>query len=126
MQYSLKSGDSERRNVIFNQNEVRQYCKIIGRIYDGTVPPLMCAQLWPEFEMFQVFIGERIKLARTEVKKYENLESDIQYCAYLTHKSFNKVKQFDQYIFELKINKNYKTCMIIEQLFIGEGNANEV
>lgn len=120
MRFSLKSGDTEAQHVRFREQNVRNYCEIIGYNYDGVVPTLMCAQLWPKFEMFQSFLGEEIMLVRTKVEKYENLESNIQYCAYLTHKRSTKVKQFDQFIFELKINNNDKTCMIIEQTFIKE------
>ena len=47
----------------------------------------MCAKLWPKFKMFQIFKGEAIRLVRTNVEMFENLESDIQYYAYLTHKN---------------------------------------
>ena len=76
--------------------------------------------MWPKFKMFQIFKGEAIRLVRTNVELFENLESDIQYYAYLTHKKSEKVKQFDRFIFKLEINKNNKTCMIIEQTFISE------
>lgn len=120
MQFSLKSGTSEACHFAFHEEDVRRYCDMIGRVYDGTVPPLMCAKLWPEFNLFRSFMGKKIMLKRTRVNQYEKLECGIQYCVYLTHKRTNKVKQFDQYIFELKINKNNKTCIIIEQTFIEE------
>lgn len=120
MQYSLKSGANETREFKFHSEDVRIYCSVIGKEYDGTVPPLMCAKLWPKFKMFQIFKGEAIRLVRTNVEMFENLENDIQYCAYLTHKKSEKVKQFDRFIFKLEINKNNKTCMIIEQMFISE------
>ncbi|GGG98777.1 protein VraC [Staphylococcus pragensis] len=120
MQFSLKSGTSEARYVSFREEDVRRYCDVIGRVYDGTVPPLMCAKLWPEFNLFQSFMRKKIILKRTRVTQYEKLECNMQYCVYLTHKRTTKVKRFDQYIFELKINKNNNTCMIIEQTFIEE------
>lgn len=120
MRYSLKSGANEAKEVVFHSEDVRIYCSVIGKEYDGKVPPLMCAKLWPKFEMFQIFKGEAIRLVRTNVELFENLESDIQYCAHLTHKKSEKVKQFDRFIFKLEINKNNKTCMIIEQTFISE------
>ena len=66
------------------------------------------------------FKGEAIRLVRTNVEMFENLESDIQYYAYLTHKKSEKVKRFNRFIFKLEINKNNKICMIIEQTFISE------
>ncbi|RIL71383.1 protein VraC [Staphylococcus devriesei] len=120
MQFSLKNGDTEAQRVIFKDQDVRNYCEMIGYEYDSVVPTLMCAQLWPEFKVFQSFSNEEIMLVRTKVEKYENLESDMQYCAYLTYKKSYKVKRFDQFIFELKINNNNKTCIIIEQTFIKE------
>lgn len=87
MQYSLKSGANETREFKFHSEDVRIYCSVIGKEYDGTVPPLMCAKLWPKFKMFQIFKGEAIRLVRTNVEMFENLESDIQYYAYLTHKN---------------------------------------
>ncbi|MDY4022122.1 protein VraC [Staphylococcus borealis] len=118
MQFSLKSGTSEMITIEFHEHDVRSYCDVIGRAYDGIVPPLMCAKLWPKFKMFQVFKGKPIRLVRTNVEKFENLEIDMQYCAYLTYKSCDKIKQFNRFIFKLEINKNNKTCMIIEQTFV--------
>ncbi|WP_394856295.1 protein VraC [Staphylococcus borealis] len=118
MQFSLKSGTSEMITIEFHEHDVRSYCDVISRAYDGIVPPLMCAKLWPKFKMFQVFKGKPIRLVRTNVEKFENLEIDMQYCAYLTYKSCDKIKQFNRFIFKLEINKNNKTCMIIEQTFV--------
>ena len=84
----LKSGANETREFKFHSEDVRIYCSVIGKEYDGTVPPLKLYFL--NLKCFQIFKGEAIRLVRTNVEMFENLESDIQYYAYLTHKNLKK------------------------------------
>lgn len=54
MQLYLKDG-MEIREVQFTNEEVQNYCELLNIKYDHYVPTLMCAKLWPQFELFQSF-----------------------------------------------------------------------
>ena len=41
--------------VQFTNEEVQNYCELLNIKYDHYVPTLMCAKLWPQFELFQSF-----------------------------------------------------------------------
>ncbi|MDU6780129.1 MAG: protein vraC, partial [Staphylococcus epidermidis] len=50
MQLYLKDG-MEIREVQFTNEEVQNYCELLNIKYDHYVPTLMCAKLWPQFEL---------------------------------------------------------------------------
>lgn len=121
MLYSSNDGASEKIEIFFNEQEVREYCKVVGRTYKGVVPSLMCAKVWPKFKLFQKFVQEDILLVRTTCEELESLKCSLKYDAYLIHKSTRNFKKYVQYIYELKINKDNRQCIFIRQTFIKIG-----
>lgn len=119
MQHYLNDGaKSEIRDIRFNEDEVRNYCQIIGKEYKGYVPELFCAKLWPEFTLFQEFINEKIYLKETKVYQTNKLVTCTNYKAELRKIEVRKIKNFNKYTYTLKINKDNNNCIYIEQTFI--------
>ncbi|PTK29495.1 protein VraC [Staphylococcus hominis] len=126
MRYSSNDGAYEKIEIDFNEQEVRAYCEVVERTYKGVVPPLMCANVWPKFKLFQKFQQEHILLVRTTCEEFESLKCRLKYEAYLTHKSTKKFKTYIQYIYDLKIYKDNRQCIFIRQTFIKKEVNDEV
>ena len=73
MQLYLKDG-MEIREVQFTNEEVQNYCELLNIKYDHYVPTLMCAKLWPQFELFQSFSKKPIILKETHIKTQHQLQ----------------------------------------------------
>ena len=82
MQLYLKDGMEIR--------EVQNYCELLNIKYDHYVPTLMCAKLWPQFELFQSFSKKPIILKETHIKTQHQLQVDCTYEATL-HKVSQKL-----------------------------------
>ena len=117
MERYLKDGH-EVREVIFNDKEVDIYNQLFGDQLTNSVPPLMCAKLWPEFTLFQEFIENEILLKETEVTQIQPLSVNEYYLAHMYIVGCKKVRQYMKYIVKLEINKNKYKCISITQTFL--------
>ena len=79
---------------------------------------LMCAKLWPQFELFQSFSKKPIILKETHIKTQHQLQVDCTYEATLHKVSQKLIKNIIKYTYGLEINKDKKHCMYIKQIFI--------
>lgn len=77
MQLYLKDG-MEIREVQFTNEEVQNYCELLNIKYDHYVPTLMCAKLWPQFELFQSFSKKPIILKRHTLRHNINFKSIVR------------------------------------------------
>ena len=91
MQYYLKDGE-ERRTVTFHESDVQKYCLLFNIEFNGHVPTLMCAKLWPEFEIYKSFVKETLILKETYIKEINKLVTNEDYSAILRKISENNQK----------------------------------
>lgn len=117
MQLYSKDG-MEIREVQFTNEEVQNYCELLNIKYNHYVPTLMCAKLWPQFELFQSFSKKPIILKETHIKTQHQLQVDCTYEATLHKVSQKLIKNIIKYTYGLEINKDKKHCMYIKQIFI--------
>lgn len=117
MRHYLNDGH-EVREVIFDDKEVDVYKQLFGDELTNSVPPLMCAKLWPEFTLFQEFTENEILLKETEVTQIRPLSVNEYYLAHMYIVGCKKVRQYMKYIVKLEINKNKYKCISITQTFL--------
>lgn len=119
MQYSSIDG-MENKIIKFDKVQVSQYKQLFDLTYyrDEEVPPLYCAKLWGQFELFRQFRQSTIKLVRTTINQVNKLEVGKDYCGQMTMLSCKTFKRYKRYEFLLEINKNNAKCISIKQIFI--------
>ena len=110
MQLYLKDG-MEIREVQFTNEEVQNYCELLNIKYDHYVPTLMCAKLWPQFELFQSFSKKPIILKETHIKTQHQLQVDCTYEATLHKVSQKLIKNIIKYTYGLEINIKNIVCI---------------
>lgn len=112
--------------IQFIEADVRAYCALFQQQYTGKVPVLMCAQLWPHFDLFSQFLNDKIILTETRVAKNKELIVDQSYHAHLTCISQRQIKNITKYQFCLQLIIQEEVCVEIEQTFIKEGGSGAV
>ncbi|WP_436854931.1 hypothetical protein [Staphylococcus caeli] len=118
MQPCLNDGH-EAIIIQFNGEEVEAYKQLFGDTSPSNqVPPLYCAKLWPQFELFQPFMKKAILLKETQVTQIYDLEVNSHYLAEIYTIEQKKVRQFMKYVLKLEINKNENKCITITQTFM--------
>jgi hypothetical protein len=119
MQYSSTDG-TESKIVQFRSSSVASYKQLFNsnQYGDDEVPPLYCAKLWGQFELFQQFRHSAIKLIKTNIEQMTQLKTDEDYIAQMTIKNCKNIKQYKRYEFLLEIYKNNLKCISINQTFI--------
>lgn len=121
MQPYLNDGE-ETLQVSFSLDEVAQYYSLLKQPTSKTVPPMLCACVWPKFKMFQAFAKETLLLTETVINNFHDIYVENQYTAKLTKIKQRKIKQFIQYTYNLEINKNSIKCINITQTFLERVN----
>lgn len=125
MQYSLNGG-SEWQSIYFSQQLVTDYKDLFQlKLGDtGEVPPLLCARVWPNFKLFQIFKNRSIALVCTDLTQHYKLNCDITYQAKLTCKKVKQLKKYTKYTFVLEIFEHHSLCLAITQQFIERRSEN--
>lgn len=119
MQYSSIDG-TESKIVQFRSSSVASYKQLFSsnEYGDEEVPPLYCAKLWGQFELFQQFRHSSIKLIKTNIEQIAQLKIDQDYIAQMTIINCKNIKHYKRYEFLLEIYKNNLKCISINQTFI--------
>lgn len=119
MQYSSTDG-TESKIVQFRSSSVASYKQLFNSNQYGEdeVPPLYCAKLWGQFELFQQFHHSIITLSKTNIKQIEKLKVNEDYIAQMSILKCENIKQYKRYHFLLEIYKNNIKCISINQTFI--------
>ncbi|MDG0821919.1 MAG: hypothetical protein L0L52_06045 [Staphylococcus equorum] len=117
MHYCLKDGHEEQE-IIFIEEEVVAYNQYFNQRPLNKVPPLYCAKLWPEFQLFQQYANRNILLKETEINYSKPFETNETYLAYMCIVEKKKIKSFTKYIFKLEIHKNSEKYITIKQTFL--------
>lgn len=117
MHYCLKDGHEEQE-IIFNEEEIIAYNQYFNQRPVNKVPPLYCAKLWPEFELFQQHANRNILLKETGINHTKALETNETYLAHMCIVEKRKIKSFMKYTFKLEIHKNCENYITINQTFL--------
>lgn len=119
MQYSSADG-TENKVVQFQSSCVASYKELfdLNQYDNNEVPPLYCAKLWGQFELFQQFRHSAITLSKTNIEQIAKLKVNEDYIAQMTMLSCKIIKQYKRYQFLLEIYKNNAKCISINQTFI--------
>ena len=117
MHYCLKDGHEERE-IIFNEGDVIAYNQYFNQYPLNKVPPLYCAKLWPEFQLFQQYANRNILLKETEIDHTKSLETNETYLAHMCMIEKKKIKSFMKYTFKLDVHKNSEYYITIKQIFL--------
>lgn len=118
MPYYLNNG-VEKIHFSFDVDFVKQYCALMQLEYSETdVPPLCCAKLWPQFQMFQSFVGQSITLRSTELQQCEPLHINKDYLATLQCIEVRRIRSFRKYTFQLHITDERNEVLTITQTFV--------
>jgi len=113
------NGGHEIKIIQFDGKEIDAYKQLFGDNSTSIlVPPLYCAKLWPQFELFQPFMKKSILLKETQVTQIYDLKVDSHYLAKIYILEQKKVRQFMKYVLKLEINKNEYNCITIIQTFM--------
>lgn len=119
MQYSSNVG-SEWQFIYFSQQLVTDYKDLCQMKHGATdeVPPLLCARVWQNFKLFQIFKDRSIALVSTDLTQHHKLNCDMTYQAKLTCKNIKQLKKYTKYTFVLEIFEHHSLCLAITQQFI--------
>ncbi|MBE5661861.1 protein VraC [Staphylococcus sp. SS21] len=125
MQHYL-SDSSQRLNVAFTKDSVTAYYQCFNQYFIKEVPPLMCASLWPKFEIFKQYANSELILTKTAIDQTEKIEVDTTYVATLEDIECQKIRNITRYTMALTLIKNNQHVITITQTFIKVMDQNEI
>ncbi|HEI7403199.1 TPA: protein VraC [Staphylococcus aureus] len=107
MQHYLLDSN-QRLNVSFSKDSVAAYYQCFNQPYRKEVPPLMCASLWPKFDLFK-------KYANNQTQK---IEVDTIYVGHLEDIECRQTRNITRYTMALTLTKNDQHVITVTQTFI--------
>ncbi|MBE2152657.1 protein VraC [Staphylococcus argenteus] len=125
MQHYL-ADSNQRLNVIFSKDSVAAYYQCFNKTFIKEVPPLMCASLWPKFEIFKQYSESELILTKTAIDQSEKIETDMTYVACLEEVKRQQIRHITRYTMTLTLFKNNQHVITITQTFIKVMNQSEI
>ncbi|SGX18882.1 protein vraC [Staphylococcus argenteus] len=125
MQHYLPDSN-QRLNVIFSKDSVAAYYQCFNKPFINKVPPLMCASLWPKFEIFKQYSESELILTNTAIDQSEKIETDMTYVACLEEVKRQQIRHITRYTMTLTLFKNNQHVITITQTFIKVMNQSEI
>lgn len=78
MQHYLLDSN-QRLNVSFSKDSVAAYYQCFNQPYRKEVPPLMCASLWPKFDLFKKYANSELILTKSAINQTQKIEVEMKF-----------------------------------------------
>lgn len=114
--YSLDS--NQRLNVSFSKDSVAAYYQCFNQPYRKEVPPLMCASLWPKFDLFRNYANSELILTKTAIDQTQPIEVDTIYTGCLKGIECRQIRNIKRFTMALTLTENDRHIITITQTFI--------
>ncbi|HEI7352307.1 TPA: protein VraC [Staphylococcus aureus] len=117
MQHYLLDSN-QRLNVSFSKDSVAAYYHCFNQPYRKEVPPLMCASLWPKFDLFKKNANNELILTKSAINQTQKIAVDTIYVGHLEDIECRQIRNTTRYTMALTLTKNDQHVITVTQTFI--------